>query len=90
MVKEKVKPFDKESVSENELKKLILFNDDFNTFEFVIKILIELCDHDEIQAEQCALITHYKGKCEIKSGTFTELKPINDEMLYRRLTVEIK
>jgi len=90
MVKEKVKPFDKESVSENELKKLILFNDDFNTFEFVIKTLIELCDHDEIQAEQCALITHYKGKCEIKSGTFTELKPINDEMLYRRLTVEIK
>jgi len=90
MVKEKVKPRNEKSIDENTLMKLVLFNDDFNTFQFVINTLIELCDHDEISAEQCALIAHYKGKCEIKSGTYEELKPIKDEMINRKLTVEIK
>lgn len=47
---------------------LILFNDEINTFDHVIKSLVEVCGHDSIQAEQCALIVHFKGSCEIKSG----------------------
>jgi ATP-dependent Clp protease adaptor protein ClpS len=47
---------------------LILYNDDINTFEHVIKSLVEVCGHDPVQAEQCALIVHFKGSCEIKSG----------------------
>jgi ATP-dependent Clp protease adaptor protein ClpS len=70
-------------------KELILYNDDFNTFDFVIETLIEVCGHDLHQAEQCAWITHYKGKCAVKSGTFNELKPIFDEMSIRDLTVSI-
>ena len=55
---------------------LIVWNDEVNTFEWVIKTLIELCGHTEEQAEQCAYIIHYKGKYAVKHGTFNELKPI--------------
>ena len=47
---------------------LLLFNDDINTFDHVIKSLVEVCGHDPVQAEQCALIVHLKGNCEIKKG----------------------
>jgi len=68
---------------------LILFNDDFNTFDFVIRSLVEVCDHDEIQAEQCAMIVHYKGKCVVKTDSFNSLKPMFDELSRRDLTVSI-
>lgn len=47
---------------------LILWNDDVNSFDDIIEALIEICDHQPNQAEQCATIAHYKGKCDIKSG----------------------
>jgi ATP-dependent Clp protease adaptor protein ClpS len=47
---------------------LILYNDDINTFDHVIKSLVEVCGHDPVQAEQCALIVHFKGCCEVKKG----------------------
>lgn len=47
---------------------LVLYNDDFNTFDHVIKSLVEVCGHDSVQAEQCALIVHFKGSCEVKFG----------------------
>jgi ATP-dependent Clp protease adaptor protein ClpS len=47
---------------------LVLYNDDINTFGYVIKTLVEVCGHDEYQAEQCAILTHFKGSCEIKTG----------------------
>lgn len=66
-----------------------MFNDDVNTFEFVIETLIEVCGHDALQAEQCALIAHFNGKCPVRSGSFEELKPMHDEMTNRDLTVSI-
>ena len=81
------------SYSKDELhsveNNLILFNDEFNSFDYVIETLIDICGHEPIQAEQCALITHYKGKCSVKSGSFAALKPIHDEMSRRNLSVEI-
>ena len=47
---------------------LILYNDDINTFEHVIKSLVEVCGHDSVQAEQCAIIVHFRGSCEVKTG----------------------
>lgn len=76
-----------EMLEEN--KSLILFNDDHNTFDFVINTLIDVCGHDAIQAEQCAMIVHYKGKCPVKSGSYHELKPSFTEMSNRDLTVSI-
>jgi ATP-dependent Clp protease adaptor protein ClpS len=89
MVKEKTKPeqnFDEATTVE---KELLLHNDDFNTFEHVIDTLIEVCGHDPLQAEQCALAAHFNGKCGVKTGTFDFLKPFHDEMTNRKLTVTI-
>ena len=47
---------------------LILLNDNINTFDHVIRSLVEICGHDLVQAEQCAMIVHFKGSCEIKMG----------------------
>lgn len=71
-------------------KSLILFNDDIHSFDFVIETLIEVCEHEHLQAEQCALIAHYKGKCPVKSGDLIELKPKYVEMTKRGLTVTIE
>lgn len=54
--------------SGGEIHTLILYNDEVNTFDHVIKSLVEICGHDSVQAEQCALIVHLKGSCDIKSG----------------------
>ncbi|HBS86373.1 MAG: hypothetical protein A2W91_19355 [Bacteroidetes bacterium GWF2_38_335] len=68
---------------------LILHNDDFNTFDFVIDSLIDVCCHEFEQAEQCAYITHYKGKCDVKKGNFTTLKPLKDKLTAIGLNVTI-
>jgi ATP-dependent Clp protease adaptor protein ClpS len=87
---------EKEQASEDLLEasseqhELILFNDDVNTFDWVIETLVELCDHEPIQAEQCAFIVHFKGKCTVKSGDFETLEPIYREMCNRSLTAEIR
>lgn len=89
MVKEKLKPLKQDQENISQEKELILFNDDFNTFDFVIETLIEVCGHDPLQAEQCALIAHFNGKCGVKTGPFEDLKPMHDEMINRDLTVTI-
>jgi ATP-dependent Clp protease adaptor protein ClpS len=93
MIKNSTKPF-QESESEvltEEMpsNKLILFNDDFNTFDFVIETLMKVCKHDLIQAEQCAYLVHYSGKCIVKEGTYTKLEPLCTALLDRGLTAEI-
>ena len=55
---------------------LIVWNDEVNTFEWVIECLIKYCKHEALQAEQCAWIVHTKGKCMVKSGDFDTLEPI--------------
>jgi ATP-dependent Clp protease adaptor protein ClpS len=77
------------SDKKGEVHVLILHNDNVNTFEYVIDTLCEVCKHNLEQAEQCAMITHYKGKCDIKKGPFNELKPLKDALLERKLSVTI-
>lgn len=68
---------------------LILFNDEINTFDFVVETLMEVCEHDGEQAYQCALIAHHRGKCEVKKGTKEELKNRCSIMIKKGLSVEI-
>ena len=70
-------------------RSLILYNDDVNTFEHVIESLIEVCDHDVVQAEQCAYLVHYTGKCDVKNGSYDQLKPYRIELSRRGLKVAI-
>ncbi|KAA3650327.1 MAG: ATP-dependent Clp protease adaptor ClpS [Bacteroidetes bacterium] len=73
-----------------EERQLILFNDDVNTFDHVIDCLIAICGHELTQAEQCAYIVHYNGKCVVKSGSFDKLKPLLTALQIQKLSVEIK
>ena len=69
---------------------LILYNDEVNTFDFVIDSLIEVCEHDELQAEQCALITHHKGKCDVKKGEASVLEKMKNILIDRGLSVTVE
>lgn len=69
--------------------QLILHNDDVNTFDYVIDCLVEICKHTWGQAEQCAMLVHYKGKCSVKSGSMEVLKPMHLQLLDRGLSSEI-
>ena len=89
MTKEKFHPSGNTQELNENTRELILFNDDVNTFDFVIETLIDVCGHEANQAEQCALIVHYNGKCAVKSGTRSELKPYYNEMTNRKLSVTI-
>ena len=79
-----------EEVSEKEENNIVLYNDEVNTFDFVIESLIEVCKHDLLQAEQCTLIVHYNGKCAVKQGGFIELRPLCEALLSRGLSATIE
>ncbi|MGC6284338.1 MAG: ATP-dependent Clp protease adaptor ClpS [Polaribacter sp.] len=69
--------------------EIVLYNDDVNTFDFVIDSLIKVCDHSPIQAEQCTFLVHFKGKCSVKSGEYKELEPRCTKLLELGLSAEI-
>jgi ATP-dependent Clp protease adaptor protein ClpS len=69
--------------------EIVLYNDDVNTFDHVIETLVRVCKHDELQAEQCALLVHYKGKCTVKTGSLDELTPQCTSLLEAGLSAEI-
>ena len=69
--------------------QIILFNDEVNTFDHVINTLVKVCQHDPLQAEQCALLVHFKGKCSVKSGPYSDLVPQCSALLEAGLSAEI-
>ncbi|MEM0518574.1 MULTISPECIES: ATP-dependent Clp protease adaptor ClpS [Aequorivita] len=74
---------------EGNLNEIVLYNDDVNTFDHVINSLIFACEHTPEQAEQCSIIVHYKGKCTVKTGEFSDLKPRCSMLLEAGLSAEI-
>lgn len=76
-------------VVETDLHNLIVWNDNVNTFDWVIESLVEICGHETIQAEQCAMIIHYKGKCGVKKGSFDELRPQAEALIDRGIQATI-
>lgn len=77
-----------EAVSDSH--KIILYNDEVNTFDHVIETLIRVCDHEPLQAEQCAVLVHYTGKCDVKTGELSELVPKCSALLDAGLSAEIQ
>jgi ATP-dependent Clp protease adaptor protein ClpS len=69
---------------------LLVYNDDFNTFDWVIRCLIEILNHTPEQAEQLSLIIHFKGKATVKSGPKSVLKPLKDALVDRGLSAVIE
>ena len=70
---------------------LIVWNDEVNSFDWVIQTLIEVCKHSTEQAEQCAMIIHTQGKYGVKKGSYEELKPMCDAITERGIgaTIEV-
>ncbi len=73
-----------------DLNHVVLYNDDVNTFDHVINCLIKYCSHTSEQAEQCAFIVHYKGKCSVKKGNKSSLLPIHQALLENGLSSSIQ
>ena len=70
-------------------KKLVIYNDDVNTFDYVIDSLVNVCEHTLEQAEQCTYLVHYKGKCTVKTGELKDLKTRCSKLLELGLSAEL-
>jgi len=70
--------------------KLVLYNDDINTFDWVIQSLVDVCKHTPEQAEQCAFLVHCKGKYAVLHGDMSKLEPACLGLLNRGLTAEVQ
>lgn len=70
-----------EDVSQESCYDLVVYNDDFNTFDHVINTLVKVCKHSPEQAEQCTYIVHYRGKCSVKEGSYSQLEPMKNAIL---------
>lgn len=79
-----------DDIGSGHFARIIVFNDDFNTFDWVIKSLVEICEHNPAQAEQLSLIIHFKGKATVKTGPKDELKPMKDALVDRGLSAVIE
>lgn len=88
IVPQKEKDEEQEVQTPNE-RFLVLHNDDYHTFDYVIDALMDICEHDMIQAEQCTLLVHYKGQCDVKKGSFTYLKPMKNALIQKELKATI-
>ncbi len=71
-------------------RDLLIYNDDYNTFDHVIESLIKVCKHETEQAEQCTHIIHFKGKCQVKMGTYEELLPMCTGLTDRGISAVIE
>lgn len=85
LVKEQVKKKTKRVITND----LIIYNDDFNSFDHVINSLVKVCKHESLQAEQCTYIIHHNGKCAVKKGELKTLKPMRDALCERGIDAKI-
>ncbi len=72
------------------LKQLILHNDDYHTFDYVTEALMTVCEHPHEQALQCTFLVHFRGKADVKHGTYSFLKPMMQALRERDLKVTIR
>ena len=72
-----------------DVRDLVVYNDDVNTFEHVTKTLIDVCQHEPEQAEQCTLLIHYKGQCTVKHGAYDELVSLCSAIHDRGISADV-
>ncbi len=79
-----------DDISTGERSQIIVYNDDYNTFDWVIQCFMEVCNHSHEQAEQLSILVHFKGKASVKTGTMSILKPMKDALVERGLSAVIE
>lgn len=77
-------------VIDNESFNLIVWNDEVNTFDWVIETLMEVCHHSAEQAEQCAMFIHFKGKYAVKTGDYDTLKDMCNAITERGIGATVE
>lgn len=90
MVKERARPEQESSQDSSNASSLVVYNDDVNTFDHVIDTLIDVCKHDQLQAEQCTMIIHHKGKCVVKTGCKESLGVLSEKIHERDITAKVE
>jgi ATP-dependent Clp protease adaptor protein ClpS len=80
---------EKDQVGNGNLNILVLHNDDVHSMDYVIESLMEVCSHEAEQAEQCTLIAHYKGSCDVRMGILDKLLPMKEGLTNRGLLATI-
>lgn len=73
-----------------ETSKLVVHNDEVNTFDWVIEALMAVCKHSYEQAEQCSILIHTRGKYAVKEGSFDQLRPMKDAITERGINATIE
>lgn len=79
-----------EEIDTGRMSELIVYNDDFNTFDWVIQSFMEVCSYSFEQSEQLSILVHYKGKATVKSGNHNQLKPLKDALVDRGISAVIE
>lgn len=77
-------------VGSGEPADLIVYNDDHNTFDWVMKSFEEILGHTSQQSEQLAMLIHFKGKATVKSAAMAELRPKREALVDRGLSAVIE
>jgi ATP-dependent Clp protease adaptor protein ClpS len=73
-----------------EQPKIVVYNDDVNTFDWVIECFVKVCQHNTAQAEQLSYIIHFNGKATVKTGSMRELTPVKEALQERGLSAVIE
>lgn len=79
-----------EDIDQGSIAELVVYNDDYNTFDHVIKCFVEILQHSLVQAEQLSLMVHFNGKAIVKTAPFKVLKPLKDALIDRGLSAVIE
>jgi ATP-dependent Clp protease adaptor protein ClpS len=88
-LKDKALTWKKKDSDNSEFHFLVLYNDEIHSFDYVIESLVEVCHHSGVQAEQCSIIAHFKGKCEIKKGIRKDIESMQVALSKRGLITTI-
>lgn len=90
MERQKTQHEEELAVLEDSGCNLVVYNDDYHTFDYVIKALMDICRHTYDQAQQCTILIHYRGRCTVKHGSYDDLLPLHTALLNKQLTSEIE
>ena len=79
-----------DNITTGQHSQIVVYNDDYNTFDWVIQSFMDVCNHTYEQSEQLSLLVHFKGKASVKTGVMSELKPMKDALVERGLSAVIE
>ncbi len=75
-----------EDIDQGSQADLIVFNDDVNTFEWVIQCFVEVCELTVEEAVEKTFYIHFNGQGVVRSGPYDEMARMKQALQDRGLT----